>query len=188
MTEMAVTELGKEAFEKISEEDKHILRLFIQAGCRCHKNLNTVQRGYFALLKWYNENPEVERPILLANCDNDSVVQEWSATLEQSDTPTPAQERAFLKSFQGAIKTAEMAGAIFNYKDYKKNHYNVFRYWWIQHIGIPFTFLDTSNNCFQSSTRTSLLIFCKVFISTSKALNSIIWSKTSGMLFTFIQL
>ena len=61
MTEMAVTELGKEAFEKLSEEDKHILRLFIWAGCGCHKDLNTVRGGYFALLKWYNENPEGER-------------------------------------------------------------------------------------------------------------------------------
>ena len=41
-------------------------------------------------------------------------------TLGKGDTPTPAQERAFHKSTHGAIKTAEIAGAIFNHKDKKK--------------------------------------------------------------------
>ncbi len=172
MTEMAVTELGKEAFEKLSEEDKRILRLFIWAGCGCHKDLNTVRGGYFALLKWYNENPEVERPVLLANRDNDPVVQERSATLEQGDTPTPAQERAFLKSTQGAIKTAEIAGAIFNHKDDKKGHHDVFRYWWVQHVGIPFTFPDTSNNRFQSfcDAAAALILYKDKFVDFLKSL------------------
>ena len=42
MLEEAVAELGKKAFEDLSEEEKRILRLFIWAGCGCHKDLNTV--------------------------------------------------------------------------------------------------------------------------------------------------
>ena len=73
---------------------------------------------------------EVVRPVLLANRDNDPVVQERAAVLDQGNVPTSAQERAFHKSTRGAIKTAEIAGAIFNHKDDKKGHHNIFRYWW----------------------------------------------------------
>ncbi|KAF8808752.1 hypothetical protein BYT27DRAFT_7222765 [Phlegmacium glaucopus] len=152
MIEEAVAELGKEAFNDLSDEEKCIFQIFIWAGCGCHKDLNTVRGGYLAIVNWWNENKseEVECPILLANCDNDPVVQERVAALEQGDTPTPAQERAFHKSTHGGIKTAEIAGAIFNHKDDKKGHHDVFHYWWWEHVGIPFTFPDTSNNRFQS--------------------------------------
>ena len=100
---------------------------------------------------WWIENGlEEERPVLLANRDNDPVVQERDTALEQGDTPTPAQERAFHKSTRGAIKTAEIAGAIFNHKNDKMGHHDIFRYWWWEHVGVPFTFPDTSNNRFQS--------------------------------------
>ena len=102
---------------------------------------------------WWIENElEEECPVLLqvANCDNDPVVQERDTALGKGDTPTPAQERAFHKSTCGAIKTAEIAGAIFNDKDDKRGHHDIFRYWWWKHVGVPFTFPDTSNNQFQS--------------------------------------
>ena len=151
MIEEAIAELGKEAFNNLSTEEKRLFRLFIWAGCGCHKDLNTVKGGYLAMAAWWYENDlDEERPVLLANHDNDPVVQERAAALAQGDTPTPAQERAFHKSTRGAIKTAEIAGAIFNHKDDKKGHHDIFRYWWWEHVGVPFTFPDTSNNRFQS--------------------------------------
>ena len=42
MLEEAVADLGKEAFDNLSDEEKEIFRLFIWAGCGCHKDLNTV--------------------------------------------------------------------------------------------------------------------------------------------------
>jgi hypothetical protein len=42
MIDEAVSELGKEAFNDLPDEEKRILRLFIWAGCGCHKDLNTV--------------------------------------------------------------------------------------------------------------------------------------------------
>ena len=46
------------------------------------------------MLRWWNENEseEVVKPILLANRDNDPVVQERAAVLEQGNVPTSAQE------------------------------------------------------------------------------------------------
>ena len=151
MIEEAVAELGKEEFNNLSDEEKHLFWLFIWVGCGCHKDLNTIRGGYLAMAAWWIENElEEERPVLLANRDNDPVVQERDTALEKGDTPTPAQERAFHKSTRGAIKTAEIAGAIFNHKNDKMGHHDVFRYWWWEHVGVPFTFPDTSNNRFQS--------------------------------------
>lgn len=149
MLEEVVAELGKEAFGNLSDDEKRIFRLFIWAGCGCHKDLNTVKGGYMAMMRFWKERG-LEGPVLLANRDNDPVVQERNTTIEQGDTPTPAQERAFDTSTRGAIKTAQIAGAIFNHKDDKKGHHDLFRYWWWEHVGTPFTFPDTSNNHFQA--------------------------------------
>ena len=42
MIEDAVSELGKEVFNNLPDEEKCILQLVIWAGCGCHKDLNTV--------------------------------------------------------------------------------------------------------------------------------------------------
>jgi hypothetical protein len=105
-------------------------------------------------------------PVLLANRDNDPVVQEWNTAIKEGEMPTPAQERALDKSTRGAIKTAQLAGAIFNHKDDKKGHHDIFRYWWWAHVGTPFTFPDTSNNRFQSycDAAVALILYLDVFI------------------------
>jgi len=74
MLEKTIAELGQETFEKLSDEEKHLLHLFIWAGCGCHKDLNTIHGGYMAMANWWKEN-ELEGPVLLANCDNDPVIQ-----------------------------------------------------------------------------------------------------------------
>jgi len=77
MIEEAVAELGKEEFNNLSDEEKHLFRLFIWVGCGCHKDLNTIRGGYLAMAAWWIENElEEEHPALLANRDNDPVVQE----------------------------------------------------------------------------------------------------------------
>ena len=60
-------------------------------------------------------------PVLLANQD----IQERTTTLKEGNVPTLAQQHAFEKSAIGAIKTAQIAGAIFNHKDNKKGHHDV---------------------------------------------------------------
>jgi len=46
------------------------------------------------MLRWWkeNESEEIVRPVLLANRDNDSVVQKRAAVLDLGNVPTPAQE------------------------------------------------------------------------------------------------
>src|SRR6266540_2152002 len=139
MVENVVQELGKGAFELLDPHEKHLLRLFIWAGCGCHKDLNTVRGGYVAMEKWWKEH-HIEGPVLLANWNNDMVLAERNQAIAQGDEVTPAQEQALNRSTCGAIKTAQIAGAIFNHKDDKKGHHDFFRDWWKKHVNIPFTF------------------------------------------------
>jgi hypothetical protein len=165
MVEGILEKLGKEAFEDLEENEQRFLRLFIWAGCGCHKDLNTVRGGYTAMSALWDVL-ELPGPVLLANRDNDPVIQERTTALKEGDVPTLAQQRAFEKSARGAIKTAEIAGAIFNHKDNKKGHHDVFRFWWWEHVGTPFTFPDTSNNRFQSycDAAAALILYRDVFI------------------------
>ena len=165
MVEAILARQGKEAFEELEESEQRFLRLFIWAGCGCHKDLNTVRGGYAAMSALWDVLG-LKGPVLLANRDNDPVIQERTTALEEGDVPTLAQQRAFEKSARGAIKAAQIAGAIFNHKDNKKGHHDVFRFWWWEHVGTPFTFPDTSNNRFQSycDAATALLLYRDVFI------------------------
>ena len=141
MVENVVQELGKGAFELLDVHEKCLLQLFIWAGCGCHKDLNTVQGGYVAMEKWWKEH-NIEGPVLLANQDNDAVLEERDYVITQGNEITPVQEQALNHSTRGAIKTARIAGAIFNHKDDKKGHHGFFYDWWRKHVGIPFTFSD----------------------------------------------
>jgi hypothetical protein len=164
MVEDVVQELGKGAFELLDPHEKRLLRLFIWAGCGCHKDLNTVRGGYMAMEKWWKEH-NIEGPVLLANRENDMVLEERNQAIAHGNEVTPAQEQALTRSTCGAIKTAQIAGAILNHKDDKKGHHDFFRDWWKKHVGIPFTFPDTSNNRFQSYCYASaaLLLYLQFF-------------------------
>ncbi|KAF8801161.1 hypothetical protein BYT27DRAFT_7262198 [Phlegmacium glaucopus] len=76
MFEGLIAELGKEAFEMLSPEEKHILKLFIWAGCGCHKDLNTVRGGYSAVIHWWIQHNHLDGPVLLPNRDNAPVIRE----------------------------------------------------------------------------------------------------------------
>ena len=114
--------------------------------------------------KWWKEH-HIDGPVLLANWDNNTVLEERNQAVAQGDEVTPAQEQALNRSTRGAIKTAQIADAIFNHKDDKKGHHDFFRDWWKKHVGIPFTFPDTSNNRFQSYcyAAAALLLYLQFF-------------------------
>ncbi|KAF8803896.1 hypothetical protein BYT27DRAFT_7225810 [Phlegmacium glaucopus] len=142
MMEAIVMHLGEQAFTLLSSDEQRILRLFIWAGCRC----NTVRGGYATMKKWWEEN-DIDPPILLANRDNAAVLKEVGPG---DDVVTSAQEHAFEMTDRGGIKATQLAGAIFNNKNDKVGHHNVFRWWWEKNVGSQFTFPDTSNTRFQS--------------------------------------
>ena len=146
MSEDLVIDLGKDVYEMMSDKEKRHLTYFVWAGCGCHKDLNSVWGGYIAMSKWWEEHKQTP-PILLANCDNAAVLADM---VSDSNTITPAQERAFETTACGGIKATQLAGALFNHKDDKKGHHNIFRFWWQENVGGEFTFPDTSNTHFGS--------------------------------------
>ncbi len=146
MLEKLVISLGKASFDMLSNDEKHILKLFIWAGCGCHKDLNTVRGGNIAMMAWWEEN-NVSPPVLLANRDNAAVLKENIASLDQMNA---VQERAVKMTSRGGIKTTQLAGEILNNKNDKKGHHDTFRWWWLENVKTPFTFPDTSNTRFQS--------------------------------------
>ncbi len=81
-----------------------------------------------AISEWWKRE-SLEGPVLLANRDNDPIIQERSASIDKGDTPTSAQEQAFDKTARGAIKLAQIAGALLNHKDDKRDHHDIFQYW-----------------------------------------------------------
>ena len=56
MLQKLTADLGKDAFEKLSDHEKALFKLFIWVGCGCHKDLNTVLGGYISLSKFWKEN------------------------------------------------------------------------------------------------------------------------------------
>ena len=90
MVEGILAKQGKKAFEDLEENEQRFLRLFIWAGCGCHKDLNTVHGGYAAMSALWDELG-LPGPVLLANWDNDPVIQERTTTLKEGDVPTLAQ-------------------------------------------------------------------------------------------------
>jgi len=88
MSEDLVIDLGKDVYEMMSDKEKHYLTYFVWAGCGCHKDLNSVQSGYFVMSKWWKKHKQMP-PILLTNHDNAAVLADM---VSNSNTVTPAQE------------------------------------------------------------------------------------------------
>lgn len=146
MLEKLTTDLGKDAFEKLSDKEKAIFKLFVWVGCGCHKDLNTVLGGYIALSKFWVEHG-LEPPVLLPNKFNEAIIQDAA---KSNSNDSEAARRAVQNSSQGGIKTTKLAGDILNNKNDKSGHHDQFRIWWKKKVGTSFTFPDTSNTRFQS--------------------------------------
>ncbi|TEB22546.1 glutamic acid-rich protein [Coprinellus micaceus] len=135
-----IMELGKESLELMSDDEKRILKLFIWAGCGCHKELDTVRGGYAAMVQYYSEHGHIPRPILLANRDNAAVLEGVTSEDDVENEMTGS----------GGIKCAQLAGAVLDNKLDKKGHHDLFRWWWKKVVNKAFTFPDTSNTRFGS--------------------------------------
>jgi len=166
MMEEAIKKLGKDAFENLDDNEKRIMKLFIWAGCGCHKDLNSVHGGNTAMMAWWDDN-EIDGPVLLANRDNKATLKDYQPG---SDTLTPDQERAIEKSTRGGIKATKLAGDILNNKDDKKGYHDDFRWWWATNVQEDFTFPGTSNNRFQSHCEAAavLILHLQKFIQFMK--------------------
>ncbi|TEB21613.1 hypothetical protein FA13DRAFT_1757501 [Coprinellus micaceus] len=141
-----IMELGKESLELMSDDEKRILKLFIWAGCGCHKELNTVRGGYAAMVQYYSEYGHIPRPILLANQDNAAVLEGVTSEDDIENEMTGS----------GGIKCAQLAGAVLNNKLDKKGHHDLFQWWWKKVVNKAFTFPDMSNTGFRSYCKAAI--------------------------------
>ena len=93
MVENVVQKSGKGTFELLDLHEKCFLWLFIWAGCGCHKDLNTVWGGYTEMENWWKEH-DIKGPVLLANQNNNAVLEKRNQAIAYRDEVTPAQEQA----------------------------------------------------------------------------------------------
>ena len=145
------TDLGKDSFEKLSDREQRLFKLFIWVGCGCHKDLNTVLGGYVSLSKFWSDNG-LKQPVLLPNKTNAAIIEDKTADASES------VKQAVLNSSCGAIKTTKIAGDILNNKNDKSGHHDQFRIWWKARHGTDFTFPRTSNNHFQSNCEAAAVL------------------------------
>ena len=115
MLQKLTANLGKDAFEKLSEQEKALFKLFIWVGCGCHNDLNTVLGGYIALTKFWEENG-LEPPILLPNKFNAAVINDAIRAGSDNYATSTAARRAVQNSSRDAIKATKLAGDILNNK------------------------------------------------------------------------
>lgn len=142
--EDALKELALTAKEKLSELELKLLTDWIWAGCQMHKDLNAVKGGCQALREFWKTVGTAPCP--LANRDNAAVLD----AAEDGRIDDATAERATASSAGGAVKLAELAGALFNHKDDKKGHQDIFRDYVKARLALTFTFPDTSNTRFGS--------------------------------------
>ncbi|KAH7903181.1 hypothetical protein BJ138DRAFT_1196105 [Hygrophoropsis aurantiaca] len=140
--------VGEELFTTLTDSERREWTLIVRAGCCMHKELNSVKGGNAAMMGYWEANG-LEGPILLANKDNAATLQGVS---EGSSSLTAAETRALEVTTRGAVKTTNLAGALFNHKDDKKGLQDSHRQYMQQVKGDSesCTFPDTSNTRYQS--------------------------------------
>ncbi|KAJ7692735.1 hypothetical protein B0H17DRAFT_1200311 [Mycena rosella] len=134
------------AFTQLSPEAKHEINLFFWAGCSMHKELNCCRSFNEGMMDYYDDNPDIEPPVLLANRDNDATIQ----LAEETGQSTAAVQRALKVSERGGVKLISLFGALVNHKDDKKGLHDVYENYFRDDIGSSVRFPDTSNTRYQS--------------------------------------
>jgi len=78
--------IGEEEFQKLIEEEKSAIDLFIWAGCCMHKELNTFKAGCKAFPGFWKSN-NLEPPVKLMNKDNRAAAELGNASTKgRADT------------------------------------------------------------------------------------------------------
>ncbi|RPD55279.1 hypothetical protein L226DRAFT_470707 [Lentinus tigrinus ALCF2SS1-7] len=135
----SIMRVGEDAYQALSDEEKADADLFVRGGCCMHKDLNAVKGVHAGLQAFWARTGHA--PILLMNRDNDAAA---------TSTDPLTSQRAAERSVGGAIKLAELAGAIFRHKDDKKGQHDSWRYFCETHLGYAITFPNTSSTRFGS--------------------------------------
>ncbi|KAJ7620143.1 hypothetical protein FB45DRAFT_745577 [Roridomyces roridus] len=131
---------GQKMFDKLSEEQKREVDLFVWAGCCMHKDLNAHKGGNAKMMQYW-ASQGLPGPIFLFNKDNDAAVQTGSKE---------AKERAERLSARGGVKTTDLMGALLNNKDDKKGEQERYVIFFESKFGYALYFPDTNNTRYQS--------------------------------------
>jgi hypothetical protein len=105
-----------------------------------HKELNSMKGGNASLMAFW-EKAGIQGPMPLMNRDNAAASALGSSA---------AKHRAENITQAGGVKTTSLAGALFNHKDDKKGHHDIFRDFFESKLGYPIAFPDTSNTQYQT--------------------------------------
>jgi hypothetical protein len=144
---MLTLRLGTECFDQLPAEIQREHDLFFFGGCSMHKELNAVKGGNTAMMAVWDSKESSDRPVLLANKDNDVTIRLSSL----SDGSSAAVERALKLTKRRAAKLIEIAGNILNHKDDKKGLQD-FHCLMMEELtdGACSSFPDTSNTRYQT--------------------------------------
>lgn len=151
MMEEIVTVLGREAYDALDPVDRRKLDLFAWGGCCMHKDLNSFKGGNNEMMLEWKRLGTIG-PVLLANKENTALLRNLLDPAQAKDAVlTEDQFRAFEASTRGGVKTAVLAGAIFNNKDDKKGQADRHVDFMTRSLGKQHSrFPDTSNTRFGS--------------------------------------
>jgi hypothetical protein len=127
--------LGQAQYEALSDSERHVVDLFIHAGCCMHKEINSCKGGNSSMTAWWAD-AGIQGPIKLMNNDNTAAAAVGSSA---------ACKRALDVLGTGGVKATSLAGAVFNNKDNKKGQQDSLQAFLITKLGYLITFPDTSN-------------------------------------------
>ena len=113
---------------------------WLRCGREMHKDRNATKGGYQAITEAWESIGHA--PCSLANKDNAAILEAAADGLIDKQA---IEHDAVSATAGGAIKLGDLAGALFNHKDNKKGHQDIFRHYARKHLDYAVMFLDTSD-------------------------------------------
>jgi hypothetical protein len=132
--------LGEEAYQRLTEEEKRKVDLYVWSGCGMHKDLNAVKGGAEQMARWWETSGETPPVELMSKFKAQAV----AAAPENEDSTSVKG------SGRGAIKLTSLLGALVKHKDRNKGHQDRFRTFCLRFLPHEIQFPDTSNTRYQS--------------------------------------
>lgn len=132
-------ELSINAQVIMSLEELKLTFEWLWCGCEMHKDRNATKGGYQAVMEAWESFGDA--PYSLANKDNAAILEAAIDGLIDKQ----AIEHAVSPTTGGAIKLGDLPGALFNPKNDKKGHQNIFRNYAYKHLDHAVMFPDASN-------------------------------------------
>ncbi|THV05863.1 hypothetical protein K435DRAFT_744526 [Dendrothele bispora CBS 962.96] len=127
MRTQLVRDIGQADFEKLSDEKKRDVDFLLWAGCCMHKEMNAFKGRCVGMEEFWSKNG-LEGPKKMYNRDN-------AATVQLSESSTPAARRAEDVTKGGAVKVASLCGAVFRHKDRKRGQQDTLRFFFDNELG-----------------------------------------------------